>query len=103
MSVMRQDKTRVIAFKKFEDAQLALGQGPFHHVMAELISQKVETISGGEMIVWETTEQQIATDMHDIHVDICAFVPPHFLEVQETLFAQSAVSGDEYLENLFLM
>lgn len=102
MSVRFQDHVRVIGFRRFEDAQLALSEGPFYHVIAELLVQEVETIRGGEMIVWETTEDKIANDMHDVHIHLCEFVHPHFLDVRETFHAQSSEPDDKYLERLFL-
>lgn len=103
MTVTRQDRVRIVGFRKFEDAQRALRDGPMYHVMADLLSQEIESIRGGEMIVWETTEVTLATDMHEVYVDLCEFVHPHFLDVQETFLAQSSESSENYLDRVFLM
>jgi hypothetical protein len=103
MSVVRQDRSRVIGFRRFEDAQAALGDGPFYHVMAELLSQQVEGVSeGGEPIVWETTAAGLAEAY--VHVDVCEFVHPHFLDVRETIVAGTCAteSDQAYLEKVFL-
>ena len=88
MSVVRNDRVRIVAFREMDHAQSAVAAievGDLIGVWNEALTYKVHADkSPGAMIVMETDVDAVLK-VSDLGVDICYFDPPNFVSICDSL------------------
>jgi len=88
MSVVRNDRVRIVAFPEMDHAQSAIEAmeaGDLIGVWNEVLTYKIHADSApGTMIVMETDTDEVLK-CSDLGVDICYFDPPNIISICDSL------------------
>ena len=103
LCVRRNDRARFVSFSERRDAEKtieALLAYDIIHVVGQVVASP--TLAEAELAVWETSIEELEYTVHGARfgVDLCVFVPPHYVILRKAYLISSDRDAESMREAL---